>query len=93
MLIELKPSALVEELGISASYASQVLSGARRAPWDVSLRVFRVFGVRIGVLAEMSDEDIGRLCAERHGGNGDTCASSIPSAGKSNNATAEQVSA
>jgi len=51
MTVELSPSKLAEELGISASYASQILTGARRAPWDISLRIFRLFGARVGVLA------------------------------------------
>ncbi len=53
-------------MGISIPYASQLLSGARaRCSSDIALKAFRIFGVRLGLLADMSDADIEKLCAER----------------------------
>lgn len=68
----LRPRELCELTAISASYASQILSGARPCPQDIALAAFRAFGVRLGLLAEMTEADIAKLASqpapECHGG-------------------------
>lgn len=71
------PTQLSNATGISRPYSSQILSGARPCPQDIALKAFRAFGVRLGLLAEMTEADIAKLAsqpvAECHGG--DACAS------------------
>lgn len=77
MEIDLRPKELAKAAGISPSHASNILSGTRKASDDIALAAFRAFGVRLGLLAEMTEADIAKLAsqpvAECHGG--DACAS------------------
>lgn len=57
----LRPSELCEVTGISPSYASQILSETRPCPPDIALAAFRAFGVRLGPIAALTDEDIAKL--------------------------------
>ena len=59
------PTSLAQSAGISVSYASQILNGSRGCSTDVALVAFRVFGERLGLLAEMTEADIQKLCDER----------------------------
>ena len=61
---DVTPKQLSDVTGISRSYSSQILSGKRPASSDIALAAFRAFGVRLGLLAEMTDADISRLCAQ-----------------------------
>jgi transcriptional regulator with XRE-family HTH domain len=79
MQIDLQPKQLAEAAGISPSHASNILSGNRGASTEIALTAFRAFGVRLGLLAEMTDADIAKLVAQQltpaecHGA--DACAS------------------
>jgi len=55
------PSRLAEGIGISVSFASQILSGRRKPSNGHALAAFRTFGLRLGFLAELSDADISAL--------------------------------
>ncbi len=87
MTNELTPKSLAERVGISGSYASQILNGRRPCPQDVALAAFRAFGVRLGLLAEMTEADLDRLCAER-GGDGAVCSHAPASAPDGDGASA-----
>ena len=63
-MINPTPTDFAAALGISVSHASNILSGKRPAGQDIALAAFRAFGVRLGLLAEMTDADISRLCAQ-----------------------------
>ena len=77
--MDLQPKQLAEAAGISPSHASNILSGNRGASAEIALAAFRAFGVRLGLLAEMTDADIAKLVAQQltpadcHGA--DACAS------------------
>lgn len=62
---KLSPKLFADRVGISAPYASMILRGLRPATSDIALAAFRHFGLRLGLLAEMTDEDIAKLCDER----------------------------
>lgn len=64
---EPSPTKLAAGLGISVSYASQLLNGTRQASSGIALAAFRTFGLRLGLLADMTDADIEKLCAGRAG--------------------------
>lgn len=85
------PTKLAHEAGISVSYASQILNGARGCSQEVALVAFRVFGVRLGLLAEMTDADIDKLCGRcgpvDHAA-ADSAEDGGAAAGKSNDITA-----
>ena len=59
-----KPKELAAAAGISASYASQILGGTRPANAQIALAAFRAFGLRLGLLAEMTEADLAKLCGE-----------------------------
>ena len=67
----LTPSRLQDALGISGSYASMILSGARTPPFPLALRIRRIFGVKMGPIADTPDEDIPAL-ERAHGVAGDS---------------------
>lgn len=64
--ITVSPKELAAAIGISSSYASQILTGTRNASTEVALAAFRAFGVRLGLLAEMTEADLEKLCACVH---------------------------
>lgn len=50
------------ELGISTGYASLMLAGKRRnVSADIALHALRRFGLRVGVLLELTSDDVDRL--------------------------------
>jgi hypothetical protein len=55
------PTALHHAIGISVSYASMLLSGKKIPPLDLALRIWEVNGLKLGRLAEASDDDIAVL--------------------------------
>ena len=57
-----KPKDFAEAVGISPAYASMILRGVRPASSDIAISAFRTFGLRLGLLAEMTDADIDKLC-------------------------------
>lgn len=65
------PKALAEAAGISGAYASMILTGKRPCSSDIALVAFRAFGVRLGLLADMTDGDIDKLCSCRKDAPGD----------------------
>ena len=64
MEIDLQPKQLAQAAGISPSHASNILSGTRGASAEIALAAFRVFGVRLGLLADMTNDDIAKLAAQ-----------------------------
>lgn len=60
-----KPSELAAAAGISPSHASNILAGRREASSEIALNAFRALGVRLGLLADMSDADIAKLCSQK----------------------------
>lgn len=63
---ELTPKALVEAVNISPSYASMILSGDRPLPLPLAISIWRKLGVKMGPIAEASDNDI-EAAARLHG--------------------------
>lgn len=57
----LKPSELAEQAGISPSYASMILSGARVPPRTLAIHILRTTAWRHPVLADLSDAQIDML--------------------------------
>lgn len=55
------PSKLAAEIGISVPYASQLLSGDRTPPVPMAIKVFRAIGVKLGPIANASDDEIATL--------------------------------
>jgi F420-0:gamma-glutamyl ligase-like protein len=53
-----RPSELAKELAISVPYASQLLSGARKWPRLMAIKIFRERGVRVGELIDATDTEI-----------------------------------
>ena len=95
MQIDLEPKKLVEVAGISPSHASNILNGKRGASPEIALAAFRAFGVRLGLLAQMSDDDIAKLCEQMRDRSCDhpTTNSDTPDpaqAGKGDDITAQQ---
>ncbi len=96
MQTDLEPKKLAEAAGISPSHASNILNGKRGASPDIALAAFRSFGLRLGLLAQMSDEDIAKLCEQQKDGSCDH--SPIPTQeaetaqdGKSTGVTAQAI--
>lgn len=56
------PTTLAQAAGISVSYASQILNGTRRCSTEVALVAYRQFDARLGLLAELTDADLQKLC-------------------------------
>ncbi|WPZ05634.1 hypothetical protein [Pelagerythrobacter marinus] len=52
------PKALTEATGISPSYASMILSGARVPARPLAIHILRKTGWRHPILADLSDEQI-----------------------------------
>lgn len=95
MQIDLEPKKLVEVAGISPSHASNILNGKRGASPEIALAAFRAFGVRLGLLAQMSDDDIAKLCEQMRDRTCDhsTTANPTPApaqSGKADDLTAQQ---
>lgn len=65
MVNTLSPKDLSEAAGISRSHASMILGGRRKATTSIALDVFRKKGIRLGLLADLTDADLDRLCGER----------------------------
>ncbi len=65
-MMNLKPTELAAAVGIGVPYASQILSGTRtNVSTKIALAAFRAFGVRLGLLAEMNDDDIAKLVMQQ----------------------------
>ena len=62
---DLRPTDFAAQTGISVSYSSQILSGSRPCPQKIALAAFRAFGIRLGLLADMTEDDIARLCSQQ----------------------------
>lgn len=58
---ELTPTRLSNAVGISVPYASQILTTARTPARPLALRIYREFGLKLGPIAHLSDEDIETL--------------------------------
>ena len=58
---KLKTSELARDAGISASYASEVLSGVRRPSRPLAIHIFRTTGWRHPLLDGLTDEQIDTL--------------------------------
>ncbi|HMO74051.1 MAG TPA: helix-turn-helix transcriptional regulator [Sphingopyxis sp.] len=56
-----KTSELAREAGISPSYASEVLSGARKPSRPLAIHIFRKTGWRHSLIAGLTDEQIDTL--------------------------------
>lgn len=56
-----KTSELARDAGISASYASEVLSGIRRPSRPLAIHIFRKTGWRHSLIADLSEEQIAVL--------------------------------
>jgi transcriptional regulator with XRE-family HTH domain len=54
-------SELLRGIGISESYASQLVNGRRTPSLQLALRIHREIGVKMGVLKDASDEEIKAL--------------------------------
>ena len=63
---DVTPKALVEAVNISPSYASMILSGDRVPPMPLAISIWRKLGVKLGPIAEASDDDI-EAAARIHG--------------------------
>jgi transcriptional regulator with XRE-family HTH domain len=82
------PTELAAALGISVSYASQLLSGARSTgSSDIALGAFRLFGLKLGLLADMTDDDVSKLCAQQCHAATDTPPAAPAAPGKSGGIT------
>jgi transcriptional regulator with XRE-family HTH domain len=65
-------------IGVSNSYAHQILAGKKKnVAQHLALKAFRELGVRIGLLAEMTDDDIRQLCNAAAHPSSDKCAENI----------------
>lgn len=53
-----KPTQLAELVNISVPYASQILSGSRTPSDAVAVRVFHAFGLKLGRLIKLTDEEV-----------------------------------
>jgi plasmid maintenance system antidote protein VapI len=83
------PTRLAEALGISVPYASQILNGTRtRCSSEIALAAFRTFGLKLGLLADMTDDDVAKLCAQQCHAASDSETEAAPSSGKSGDVTA-----
>lgn len=51
-------SDVAEKAGISPSYAHQIISGARKPPLHIALRIFDATGFKFGGLDGLSKRDI-----------------------------------
>lgn len=60
------PTALSVRAGISKGYASDLLAGNKKPSTETALRIFRLTGLRLGIVAGLSDEQIAVL-EEVHG--------------------------
>jgi hypothetical protein len=58
LIVEFKPSELAKEAGISVPFASQVISGIKPLPRSLAIRIFRWRGVKLGPIANATDEEI-----------------------------------
>ena len=52
---------LMERIGLSQPYASQVLTGAKKPSRALSIRIYREFGWRHDVIADLTDDQIAVL--------------------------------
>lgn len=93
MQYDLEPKKLVEAAGISPSHASNILNGKRGASPEIALAAFRAFGVRLGLLAQMSDEDIAKLCEQQKDGSCDHSTTDTPDGETSQSGKSEGVTA
>lgn len=55
------PTKLAASVGISLSYASMILSGARVPPQALALRIWAAAGVKLGLIAMLSDDECAQL--------------------------------
>jgi transcriptional regulator with XRE-family HTH domain len=60
------PRQLVEAVGISRSYAHELLNG-REPSNKVAAKIFKATGLKLGLLATLSDADAGKVAARIHG--------------------------
>lgn len=56
-----RPSDLVSKAGISMSYASEIIGGARTPSRPLAIHIFQTTGWRHKVLYGLSEEEIGLL--------------------------------
>lgn len=56
-----KPTVLSDMLGISVPYASQLLGGSREWTRALAIKAYRASGVKIGPIAEATDDEINVL--------------------------------
>jgi hypothetical protein len=82
------PKQLATAASISAPYASMILSGKRPASSEIALAAFRTFGLKLGLLADMTDDDIAKLCAQQCHAASDSESVAASSSGKSGAVTA-----
>ena len=61
MGMDISPSQLARDAGISKSYASEILSGKRELGLVAALNLYRKCGHRFGPVAEMSDDQLAAL--------------------------------
>ena len=55
---DISPTRLAEAIGISQSYASQLLSGARPISAAQAIKAYRATGVRLSPIAEATEAEI-----------------------------------
>lgn len=58
---KMRPTDLAEKLDCSLAYASQLLSGARVPSLELAISIFDKSGVKLGKIADKSDEEIAVL--------------------------------
>ena len=58
---DLTPTGLANALSISVPYASQLLGGSREMPRDLAIKLYRATGLKMGPIADASDEQIETL--------------------------------
>lgn len=58
---ELKPTTFAKAVGISVSYASEILKGTRTPSRKLALDIFEKLGVRFPPIEHLSDRDIRAL--------------------------------
>lgn len=91
---QVKPKDFAEAMGISPAYASMILRGVRPASSEIAINAFRTYGLRLGLLAEMTEADIDKLCGRcdniDHAA-ADTPADAGETAGKSDDVTGEMA--
>lgn len=51
----------LRRIGVSESYASQIVNGRRRPSLALALRIHRELGERVGLLSSCTDEQIAAL--------------------------------